>query len=370
MRSSNRGRCRTSSGSPPLTVVDAQQRRVLLVATGQTRQPGDVVALAQAVLAGLLHRHVDVVAARQVAVDAEEAVPLVAEVEVAGHLDRLAGWRRRQPGAARASLLAAIAAVDRGRRPAAPSSGPPPLRRPPAPAPPAARTLAVAIAAVPVRLRARPGGRGEVAPGRRQPRPARRGDGAARLRSAIVVGSVVLVLAPELELPVGQWLGGRSDRDRRCRRPSPPRAAHRWSPRCRRRPPATVPAAAAVGAAGLFQDAVDDVALLGPRERLQPERRRDGDQLVTVLALEDRAFEGLRAHGAPAFVVLGVDGRTPTRARDHSPGRRRGETHPSLPAASKVGWTARSPSGTENHKRLGGRSPVRLPARGSERGAL
>ena len=63
--------------------VDLEQRRVLLVATGRPAEAGDVVALAQAVLAGELDRDVGVVAARQVALDAQEAVALVADVEVA-----------------------------------------------------------------------------------------------------------------------------------------------------------------------------------------------------------------------------------------------------------------------------------------------
>ena len=52
-----------------------------------------MVALAQAVLAGELDRDVGVVAARQVPVDAKEAVALVAQVEVAGDLDRLVADR-------------------------------------------------------------------------------------------------------------------------------------------------------------------------------------------------------------------------------------------------------------------------------------
>ena len=88
MRSSNRAG-RGQLGVLAVHGVDAQQRRVLLVATGGPGHAGDVVALAQAELAGLLHRHVHVVAARQVAVHAQEAVALVTQVEEAGDGHRL-----------------------------------------------------------------------------------------------------------------------------------------------------------------------------------------------------------------------------------------------------------------------------------------
>ena len=70
-----------------------EQCRVLLVATGRAARPGDVIALAQAVLAGELDRDVGVLATREVALHAEEAVSLVAHVDVARHLDRLVGHR-------------------------------------------------------------------------------------------------------------------------------------------------------------------------------------------------------------------------------------------------------------------------------------
>ncbi len=73
--------------------VDLEQRRVLLVAAGGPSEPGDLITLAQAVLAGELDRDVGVVAARQVAVDTEEAVALVAHVEIAADLDRFVADR-------------------------------------------------------------------------------------------------------------------------------------------------------------------------------------------------------------------------------------------------------------------------------------
>ena len=73
--------------------VDLEQRWVLLVASRRPAEPGDLVALAQAVLAGELDRDVGVVAARQVTVDAKEAVALLAHVEVAADLDRLVADR-------------------------------------------------------------------------------------------------------------------------------------------------------------------------------------------------------------------------------------------------------------------------------------
>src|SRR4051812_38697936 len=114
VRSSNRGRWRARSGSRSFTwsmrssarvfslrlvegllgialvpLVDAPQGRVLFVAVGGAAGRGDVVALAQAELPHLLHRDVDVVLAREVALRAQEAVALVAQVEETGALDGL-----------------------------------------------------------------------------------------------------------------------------------------------------------------------------------------------------------------------------------------------------------------------------------------
>src|SRR4029078_5598555 len=69
--------------------VDLEHRRVLLVATRRAAEAGDVIALAQSELPCELHRDVGVVATGQIAVDAEEAVALFAQVEVTGDADGL-----------------------------------------------------------------------------------------------------------------------------------------------------------------------------------------------------------------------------------------------------------------------------------------
>ena len=113
VRSSKRGRSRAGSGILAVHLVDPQQRRVLLVAQRRAAGALEVVALAQPELAGLLHRHVHVVARGRKPADAEEAVALVAEVEVALDLDRLAGvlLGRAARGLARAALAIAVAAA-------------------------------------------------------------------------------------------------------------------------------------------------------------------------------------------------------------------------------------------------------------------
>ena len=92
--------------------VDLEQRRVLLVAAGRPADAGDVVALAQAVLAGQLHRDVGVVAARQVALHPQEAIALVAHVQVAGHLDQLADRSGRRLAGLLHRGVVALRAVD------------------------------------------------------------------------------------------------------------------------------------------------------------------------------------------------------------------------------------------------------------------
>ena len=95
--------------------VDAQQRRVLLVAAGGPAGALEVVALAQAELADLLDRHVHVVLRRQVALHAEEAVALVAQVEEAldvdGLADELLGGRLALAGLLVAGLPLGLAAA-------------------------------------------------------------------------------------------------------------------------------------------------------------------------------------------------------------------------------------------------------------------
>ena len=118
-------------GRQAVDVVDPQQRGVLLVARLRARRAGDEVALAQREAPHLRRRHVDVLLRGQVAVAAEEAVALVAEVEQALHLDRLAlvlapdgrrpragpGRRGRDAGAARVGCRRrTTAARPRGRR--------------------------------------------------------------------------------------------------------------------------------------------------------------------------------------------------------------------------------------------------------------
>ena len=100
-------------GRHAVDLVDAQQRRVLLVARLRTRRAVHVVALAQREATHLRRRHVDVLRAGQVAAAAEEAVALVAEVEQTLHRDRLALevlLARLVAAAARLPPLAAAAA--------------------------------------------------------------------------------------------------------------------------------------------------------------------------------------------------------------------------------------------------------------------
>ena len=129
VRSSNLGRRRASSGSPSLTVRIWSSAGFFSLPRRDAGQPGDLVALAQPVLTGLLHRHVHVVAAGQVAVDPEEAVALVPQIEVAAHLHGL-DRRPRAPTPERASRKSRGSRPSPGRStPCGPSSSAPPLRR-------------------------------------------------------------------------------------------------------------------------------------------------------------------------------------------------------------------------------------------------
>ena len=77
-------------GIQAVHLVDAQQRGVLLPAVGRAAGALQEVTPAQAQLAGLLDRDVDVVLAGQVTLDPQEAVALVTEVQEPGDVDRLA----------------------------------------------------------------------------------------------------------------------------------------------------------------------------------------------------------------------------------------------------------------------------------------
>ncbi len=77
-------------GIDPVDGLDAEQGRVLLVPSGRAGGAGEAVTLAQRELPRLLDRDVDVVLAGKVALEAQEAVALVTEVEEALHLNRFA----------------------------------------------------------------------------------------------------------------------------------------------------------------------------------------------------------------------------------------------------------------------------------------
>jgi len=68
-------------GSTTVDRVDLEQAGILLVTTGRANLARDMVAFAQAVLAGELERNVGVLLARQVAVDTKKSVALVAKIE-------------------------------------------------------------------------------------------------------------------------------------------------------------------------------------------------------------------------------------------------------------------------------------------------
>ena len=89
------GAWRTSGGRPLTEWISSTAGFFSLRPAGRLIA-GHVVALAQPVLAGQLDRHVRVALAGEVVVDAEEAVALVAQVEVAVDLDRLVADRRRR----------------------------------------------------------------------------------------------------------------------------------------------------------------------------------------------------------------------------------------------------------------------------------
>ena len=310
--------------------LDVEQRRVLLVATGRPARAGDVVALAQAVLAGELHRDVGVVAARQVALDAQEAVALVAHVEVARHGDDLA--RRRHAAAVGTTTTSSPASSPCG--PSRPATGTA-LAAAPAPAVAALAVVLAPLGRRPAGRRRsdrrpaagrRPGGRRGGAAARSSVGVLTRPSSAATDASSSLVGSAGT--SPLSRSASSHSASGspsspsttstRRRRDRGRLRPAAsttmssgsstsaisttatrvacPR--HR-SCRCRARPAPLVAAGASTvraTAAGRLQDLPDDVGLLRAGAGLHAERLGDRQQLVLVLRFQDGLFECLCGH--------------------------------------------------------------------------
>ena len=256
--------------------------------------PGDVVALAQAELAGLLDRHVDVVLGGQVALDPQEAVALVAQVEQALDLDRLAGELLDVGGL----VLAAAAAA--------------------APAPVAGLVdvdlvAALGLAAVPAAAASACLGPPSPASasGGRRPRP-RRASPLALPLSAAGAGAVASGTSVVPPNSISHSDGGSSSYGRRGRRGRRLASASGDSAvsaalRARRRLSASstvaslrpLRLAAAPGLdAGQLEDELDDVGLAGARGRLGTESLGDGRELLAVFPLEGGPFEGglLHAH--------------------------------------------------------------------------
>ena len=270
--------------------VDAQQRRVLLVAAGGPALAGDEVAAAQRELADLLHRDVDVVLAREVAAQADEAVALVAQVEKPLDVDGLALDRlvlalppvtAAAPPAAvpRLGLLAVLALVA--------ATGPGPLLgglgrllgggR--------GRLLVAALLAVGALGGCLGGPRRRAAarPGVAAAAPRAAGPAAATARRVVVGRRLVAVGRRGLLAALGGRLG----------------LGGGLGPGLGRVPR---------GHPGELEDHVDDRGLPGPRPGLAPERGGDRHQLVAVLALERRALEllGFGAHPRTSFRRGGV----------------------------------------------------------------
>ena len=285
---------------------------------GRPARALDVVAPAQREPARLADRDVDVLRRGQVALAAQEAVALVAQVEHALHLDELAGVGLVLPAALQLATLAAVTAT--------------------APAAAAVADVALLVALVasvwlfwlfwfcrlrlpcwfwPLALSVLAWrGVGAVGELGRLDEDGRSGvAGAARLA------------------------GGGGGRRRRPRpaRPRSPRSPPRRSPapsagapasaasassagrpawRVRRDGLAPLPATAPAsplplggprGHAGGVEDLVDDVGLLRPARRLERHGLGDGAELVALFAFENRSFELLfRSHRAPL-----LEGRRP-----------------------------------------------------------
>ncbi len=255
-----------------------------------------MIALAQAELAHLLHRHVDVVLARQVTLDAQEAVALVTQVEQALDLDGLP-----------LPVLLGLAL---------PTGIPVPVPitiAAPAAAPAIARlaivttllaavaaTAVAATAALPALLLAR-GCLGARCPGALAVRRARLtrvgvGGGLSRLlRRGLrcrlgLTGPVGLVGVLHLGRPALRSRFGILAVS--CLRlPGRPRAV---AGRLR----GAVGSRSTGTAGGDLQDHVDDLGLAGSRTRLRAERGGDGLELVAVFALERRTLQLLGIHAA------------------------------------------------------------------------
>ena len=90
VRSSKRGAVARLVGIEPEIVSIRMQRRVLLVAARGTEGALEGVALAKGEVPRLADRDVDVLVGREVALAAQEAVALVAQVEKSPALDKLA----------------------------------------------------------------------------------------------------------------------------------------------------------------------------------------------------------------------------------------------------------------------------------------
>src|SRR5581483_6004503 len=258
--------------------VDTQQGGVLLVVAGGTAGALDVVALAQGEAAHLADRDVDVAPARQVAVGAQEAESLVAQIEQAGHRDGLALVLLLLPAAlqvatATASSTATTAALTVAAAPA-------PVA---AVARLGAEVLLALVLGLVLLLRRR---RGRHVSGLDLDLGVL--DFGSRLDDGFDFGSVLGVVA------VGLWSGA-------------------GGPLLRGRVAVVVAGRRRAGRrhAGGLEDLVDQVGLLGAAARLEAHRVGDGMEFVALLAFQYRAFElCLRAHAEPRLlrVVVGLTG--------------------------------------------------------------
>ena len=337
-------------GRHVVDLVDAQERRVLLVARGRAGLALDEVALAEREAADLRGGDVHVVAAGEVARGAQEAVALVAQVEQTLDVDRLADAARL----AVALVGDPVALVGGLVAPPPPPPPPPALRSRPRrrrrrpvrlPSPNEARSSSGStVGALPPRDRGTRGPRCGGCRRRRGPRCRRRTALAARRRWSSRRWSVAVVVPRRVAAVVSTCAGsdGARPRARRHRRVRPPRPrGRRGRPRTRARRPASsarpggrvrrprlgvvavvgrglgglgrlgglggLPGAVrgavggAVGGGGAvagrgFEDGVDEVGLAEAGDPLDAHRAGDGVELLAVLAVEHRALELLLGH--------------------------------------------------------------------------